>query len=313
MRTYDQRTIDAAGVFLLSELERLDKALHMPLVSVTWGRDIKLRSDVTIADETSSFTNSSFAAAGSPNPAGKNFIAAESTEIPGIALGIKKTPSPLFLWGMQLGYSIPELAAAEQTGRPVDRQKHEGLKLKHNMDVDEMVYVGDAALGKTGLINNPDIAPASVATSWDDPGITPKDMLDDINDLIERAWAQSAHAVCPADILLPPAKFAKLTQPVTAAGSKSVLQYVKEECLAHAINGREPNIYPLKWLKGRGAGGSDRAVAYTNNELYARFPLVPLQRAPLEQRGLFQLTTYFGKLGVVEFVYPETVAYADGI
>lgn len=41
--------------------------------------------------------------------------------------------------------------------------------------------------------------------------------------------------------------------------------------------------------------------------------MVPLTRTPLEYRGIYQLTTYYGKLGEVEFVYPETVGYADGI
>lgn len=64
MFTFDNRTIDSAGAFLVGELERLDQELHMPLASVTWSRDIDLREDVSIADEVSSFTNSTFAAAG---------------------------------------------------------------------------------------------------------------------------------------------------------------------------------------------------------------------------------------------------------
>lgn len=54
-------------------------------------------------------------------------------------------------------------------------------------------------------------------------------------------------------------------------------------------------------------------VAYTKDPMYVRFPMVPLTRTPLEYRGIYQLTTYYGKLGEVEFVYPETVGYADGI
>jgi hypothetical protein len=79
------------------------------------------------------------------------------------------------------------------------------------------------------------------------------------------------------------------------------------------VNGRPLNIQPLKWLVGRGVGGTDRMLAYTNDRSRVRFPLVPLQRTPLEYRSIFQLTTYFGRLGVVEFPYPETLAYADGI
>jgi len=61
--TFDAATVDSTGVFLIGELERLDQRLHMPLAAVTWARDIDLREDVSMADEVSSFTNSSFAQA----------------------------------------------------------------------------------------------------------------------------------------------------------------------------------------------------------------------------------------------------------
>ena len=54
-------------------------------------------------------------------------------------------------------------------------------------------------------------------------------------------------------------------------------------------------------------------VVYTQDKNRVRFQMVPLQRTPLEYRSIYHLTTYFGKLGVVEMVYPETVMYADGI
>lgn len=74
MLTFDQRTVDSSGAFLVGELERLDQTMHEPLASVTWSRDIDLRSDVSIADETSSFTNSTFAAAGGPSGSGKAWV-----------------------------------------------------------------------------------------------------------------------------------------------------------------------------------------------------------------------------------------------
>jgi len=312
MRTYDSETIKGSGIFFIGELERLDKTLHMPLASVTWPRDIELREDVSIADESSSFTNTSFAAAGGANPGGKNWIGPKSTSIAGISVGIDKTVQAMRLWGMELGYTLPELAAAQQAGRPIDNQKYEGLKLKHNMDVDEQVYVGDSDMGCTGLLNNANITPIPVGAAWTNE-TDPLVMLGDINDIIEQTWAASAYAVCPTNLLLPPAKFAYLVKPVTSAGSESILSYVAKNCLSFAQNGRPLEINPVKWATGLAGSGKDRAVAYTKGQTYVRFPLVPLQRTPLEYRGLQQLCVYFGRLGEVEFVYPETVGYADGI
>lgn len=54
-------------------------------------------------------------------------------------------------------------------------------------------------------------------------------------------------------------------------------------------------------------------VAYTNDKKYVRFPLVPLQSIPVQYRGIYQIVTYYGKLGAVEPVYRETLSYCDGI
>lgn len=313
-QTYDQQTIDSSGTFLIGELERLDQRLHMPLATVTWSRDIKLREDVTIADEQTSFTNSSFAAAGGASPNGKSWIGKDATAIAGLSLDIGKTMHPLTLWGQELSWTLPELESAQKVGRPVDVQKFNGMNLKYQMDVDEMVYIGDTIIGATGLVNDANASLGNAPTgTW--ATATADQILTDINEVLQRAWDASAFAVCPTRLLLPPLKFALLTtRLISTAGSISILEYVRQNCISNANNGRPLEILPLKWLTGRGAAGVDRMVAYTpDTDEYVRFPLVGLQRTPLEYRGLRQLTTYYGRLGQVEVVYPETVAYSDGI
>jgi hypothetical protein len=318
LMTFDAATIDSSGAFLIGELERLDQKLHEPLVSVTWSRDIDLRSDVSIADEVSSFTNSSFAAAGGNSPNGKAWIGKDASAITGLALDIGKTANPLTLWGMQIGWTIPELESAQKLGRPVDQQKFAGMNLKWNMDADEQVYIGDTGLGVYGLVNNPAVSASNVpngaggTATWATK--TPAEILKDVNAILNDTWAAAGYAVCPDRLLLPPVQYSYLiSQTVSTAGNISILEYVRMNSLSNSINGRPLEIAPLKWLTGRGASGADRMVAYTKDENRVRFPLVPLQRTPLEYRDLRQLTTYFGRMGVVEFVYPETVAYRDGI
>jgi hypothetical protein len=324
MITYDEQTLDSTGAFLVGELERLDQTLHEPLVSMTWTRDIDVREDVTIADETSSFTNSSFAAAGSLNSSGKNFVGKNSNAIAGIALDIGKTANPLYLWAMEIGYTIPELLSAQQFGRPVDAQKFKGMQLKHQMDIDEMVYIGDTVVGQYGLLNSSLVTAGFVAagtstyTQW--VYKTADEILNDVNSFIQLSWAAAGYAVCPSKLLLPPAQFAYITsQKVSTAGNVSILTFLEDNSISLKVNGKKLDIQPCKWLTGRGvAAGSpsaatDRMCCYTQDKDRVRFPMVPLQRTPLEYRSLYQLTTYFGRLGCVEFVYPECIRYADGI
>lgn len=312
MFTYDQATVDSAGTFLVGELERLDPTLNMPLVGYTWSRDIQLREDVSIADNISSFTNSSFAAAGSPNPIGKNWIGENSTAIAGPNVDIAKTGFPLTLWGMELGWTVVELAAAAQVGRPLDTQKYDAMQLKWNMDTDEQVYRGDDGLGVKGLFNYAGASITNAVKKWADS--TNKEILDSINALLTNAWLASGYTLVPRDLRLPPKAFALLSQRlVSEAGNQSLLTYLQMNTIAFHQNGEPLKIYAVKWLEGAGVGGTDRMVAYTNDKKYVRFPMVPLLNVPIQYRGIYQLTTYYGKLGAVESPYPETMAYLDGI
>ncbi|MBX4744210.1 DUF2184 domain-containing protein [Klebsiella aerogenes] len=310
--TFDQATVDSSGAFLIGELERLDQTLNLPLTSQTWSRDIQLREDVSIADEMSSFTNTTFAAAGTPNANGKNWISPLATAIAGINVDIEKQGFPLELWGMELGWTVIELNAAAQVGRPIDTQKYDGMQLKWNMDTDEQVYIGDAAKGAKGLLNLSQVTPTNATKTW--ATSTPDEIRASINQVLSNAWARSAYSKVPEDLLIPPEQYSFLASTiVSSAGNQSLLTYLETNTIAYHQNGKPLNIRPVKWMKGRGVGGTDRMVAYTNDKKFVRFPMVPLQSVPIQYRGLYQLVTYYGKLGAVEPVYPETLNYMDGI
>ncbi|EAA7538805.1 DUF2184 domain-containing protein [Salmonella enterica] len=310
--TFDQATVDSTGAFLVHELERLDQTLNLPLTSQTWSRDIQLREDVSIADEMSSFTNTTFAAAGTPNANGKNWINQLATAIAGLNVDIAKTGFPLELWGMELGWTVVELAAAAQVGRPIDTQKYDGMQLKWNMDTDEQVYIGDAVKGAKGLLNLPQVTPTNAAKTW--ATSSPDEIRASINQVLSNAWVRSVYSKVPEDLLIPPEQYSFLASTiVSSAGNQSLLTYLETNTIAFHQNGKPLNIRPVKWAIGRGVANKDRMVAYTNDKKFVRFPMVPLQSVPIQYRGIYQLVTYYGKLGAVEPVYPETLNYMDGI
>lgn len=311
MFTIDKATIDSSGAFLIGELERMDQTLNMPLTSIKWTRDMPLRSDISIADEVSSFTNTDFASVGGPNPNGKNWMGKKGTAIAGIELNIDPTRNNLTPWAQEVGWTVLELASAQKVGRPIDTQKYEGMRLKWNMDTDEQVYIGDKELGVPGLLNLPDVIPVAAATAWTattDPDV----IVQDINMVLSDGWVRSGYAVCPGKIGLAPELFGLLaSKKVSSAGNISVLEYVKINTIAFQENGEPLEIVSMKFASKRGAGGAHRIVAYTQDEKYVRFPMVPLLNTPLEYRGMQQLTVYYGKLGQVETPYSNTISYLD--
>lgn len=317
--TYDRQTIDSAGVFLNSELERLDQTLHMPLVDFTWGRDIELREDVSMGDELSSFTNSNFSSAQTIPGSNKSWVGKETSAIGSIGLDIGKTVQPLNLWAQQISWTIPELESAQRLGRPVDAQKFEGLRLKHNMDIDEQVYMGDTALALGGMFNHPALTNTGNAVTGTWISATPAQILQDVNSLLNSIWKAAAYANMPRRLLIAPTPFSYIVNGiVSTAGNISILNYLRMNSICNAVNGVPLEILPVKWLTGTGNQGNgpaatDSMFAYTKEKRLIRFPLVPMQRTPLEYRDLRQVTTYFAKIGEVEYVYPETAGLRSNL
>jgi hypothetical protein len=327
MFTLDRRTIDSAGSFLIQELERLDPMIHQPLQEFTWSRDIDVRSDVTMGDDFSSFTTSAMAGIGGIDPNAKAWISKNTTNLPTVALDIGKTPSPLFPWGMELGFSVYELAAAMQLNRGIDEEKFSAMNIKHQQDTDIQVYLGDSVMGVNGLwnsaqvTNNTQVALNAGATSRKWSAKTPDEILADVNEILMSAYIASGFSICPSKLALPPLAYAYIiSQKVSSAGNISIMEFLKQNSICLAKNGKALEIVDQKWLigtngggQGPGTGGDDRMVAYTQDYRRVRFPMVPMQGLPMQLRGIHQVRPYFCKLGAVEFVYPECVAYRDGI
>lgn len=336
-KTHDgKRTVDSTGAFLVGELERLDQTLHMPLAAVSWSRDVMLREDVTIADEVSSYTITTFGSAGNLGAGnggatgagrnGKAWIGKATDQIGGVGVDTGKVPGPLTPWGLEIKYTVLELESAAKMGRPIDDQKYEALKLKHQMDIDEQVYVGDANLAQTGLFNAASVTNVSNVpngaggdTEWATK--TPAEILADLNAMLTSAWAATGYAVMPSDVLLPPLQYGAIsTQNISSAGSVSILRYLLENNIVKSSGQGNISIKPAKWLVGAGVGGTigtagtvDRMIAYTNKKQFVRYPMTTLQRTPIQYDSIYHKSTYYCRLGVLEIVYPETFAYRDGI
>lgn len=313
------KTKDSTLAYYVNQLENLDKRLYEPLVAVSWGRDIKLRSGIVMGNESTSFIKAAFAGASTLSNAAGNmpFISAETTQIPGVTVNGVKVVLPLRLLAREVSFTSVELERSALTGQSIDSAKTDALNLLYQMNTDQMVYIGAAEVGATGLINDPGVTVTTVVnpgggTAWSTK--TPQQILNDVNSALTAAWLAAGYAVCPAKLGLPPAQFGLLAATiVSTAGNQSVLEYLKLNCIANTINGKPLEIVPIKWLAGAGASSTDRMIVYTNDESRVRFPMVPIRRETAYYQGIRFTAPYLWAFGQVEIPYPETILYADGI
>lgn len=304
--------ISSTGAFMRGELERLDQELYAPLADFTWSRDIDLREDVTIADEVTSFMLANYAGGfGSIGGSGKSWIKGMDTTPARVSVETSKVTTPLTPWGMEVSYSIFELQKAMQVGRPIDVQKYDAMKFKHQLDIDQQVYMGDEGIGVKGLLNNDAVVAKSNLGSVDVKTMSADDAVKLFNEVLEASWKATQYIRIPDTILIPPALFAALASKQLPDVDKNVLEYVLQNNIA-VSNGGKLTIRPVKWLNDSSInGGNGRVVAYTKARDVVRFPLVQLQSMAPQYRDFMQSVPYYGALGGVEFVRPEMVYYGD--
>lgn len=317
------KVLDSTLAYFVNQLDNFDQTLHAPLVEVTWGRDIQLRGNVSLANESTSFTRQGFAGTGTNSAKntkgpGKPWISPNSNAIPGVSINGEREVTPLRPLARELSYSFIELQRSQLIGQPIDVQQVTALQLMYQMETDAMVYIGDSEVGAEGLINSSLVtvqnAPngASGSPLWLNK--TPDEILADVNDLLQKSWEAAGYAVCPSELRLPPVQFSFIaSQKVSSAGNVSILTFLAENSIALRINGKPLNIQPLKWATGAGVGGADRMIVYTNDVNRVRFPMVPIQRQTAYYQGIKFFAPYVYAFGEVEFVYPETVRYMDNI
>lgn len=313
------KTFDSTLAYFVNQLDNLDKKLYEPLYSVTWGRDIKLRTGITMANESTSFIRSNIGAIGTQSASGKPWISPNTTTLPGVSINGERVTLPLRLLGQEVSYTSVELERSQLIGQQIDAQKFNALNVLYQMNTDEMVYIGDSAVGAEGLLNSTLVTAASVtadgtgsSTLWSTK--TPDQILRDVNDMITAAWQASGFSVCPDKLLLPPTQYAYIaSQKISTAGNVSILTFLEDNSISLRVNGRKLEIQPVKWLTGRGTAGANRMVCYTNEEDRVRFPMVPIRRETPYYLGIKFNAPYIWAFGEVEFVYPETVIYRDGI
>ena len=312
------KTMDAGLSYYVSQLDVMDTKLNMPLTQFTWSRDIKLRTDVSFANESTSFVRSTFGGVGTQDVNGIPWISANTNSIPDISINGERVVSPLRLAARELVYSNIELDRSRLLGQSIDQTKMNALLLKWNLETDNYVYLGDATLGITGLVNSAQVASAIVAadgtaasTLW-----TAKSadlILRDVNELITSAWAASAFTVMPDTIGLPPAQLAYVASQRIGNTGVSILQYLQQNNIAIQQGGTALKFVPMKRLIGAGAGATNRMIAYSNDEQYLRFPMVPMRREASYYHSINFHAPYVWAYGEVEFVFPETVLYRDGL
>jgi hypothetical protein len=317
----DANGIASSQAFLISELEKRNQKINEPLMSVTWTRDIVAETGGGWIETTSSI----FAEYATTGANEWGLINNETNNIPLIQANLSKDVYRVHKWAnsIKVPFLDQQFMASAQVGRSLDELLYKGLQINYQKALDQNVYYGFPSAGTTGLVNDPNVASSlaplnagGTSRLWINK--TPSEILRDINTLLTNTWANSEYDLegMANQILVPPTIFGYLnTTLISSAGNQSIMKYLMENNIAVA-QGRNFIIAPCRQCIGAGASGTDRLVAYVNNEDRVSFDLpIPLQRVMTESNAnqLAYISPYVALIGQVKFKYFQTAQYMDGV
>ncbi len=307
-----------AYAFLEKQLEKVDPKIQEPLQSTLWPRDMPVKTGGGFLENVSSISVD-YASTGKEED---SLIFNTTNDIPVIQADYGKEINRVFIWSQYMVISYIEKQKFQNIALNIEDTLNKGIHLLFDKFTDQNVYKGFTKVGSTGLINNAGVtrvtADPHTALGSDTQWIykSADEILQDINGALTAVWEDNdmAENALPNHILIPVEQFGQLvSRKVGVTGDKSILTYIEENNIVNK-QGKNLVISPCKFCKGAGTGETDRMVVYINEvDMIRYYQTVPLRRLNTEIANLSFRTPFVGQISEVEFCYPTTVRYVDGI
>ena len=321
MNFLNDAAVSSGLAFLQGELERLDPVIRTPLGKSSYARDIKIITGGGWAQQISNY-NVTYGIGGGI----LNLQGGIQNEIARIQANLSKDSIKTSLFQSAFSVKYVDLQFNKMTGRDIESMLEDGTRLLYDRYIDKAVYKGFPDQDIYGLVNHPSVTASNVAMNagntsrkWEDK--TPQEIMNDINDAIETAWAATEYddSAVPNHILIPPEQFALLQGTIMSVNgvitNASVLDYIKNNNMANTL-GQYLEIYPCRHCIGAGTGGTDRMIVYNHDPRFIDFQIpVSLNRigSDWNVQNLSFDTVYMSLVGSVRTHYTQPILYKDGI
>lgn len=304
---------------LQSELEKRDPLVREPLTSMTYTRDIPIKTGGGWVD-TISALSSDYGVSGGSDDA---LVSASNANSPAvIQANFDEDKFSAHVFEIIMRIRFIDMQRGNILGRPLETILTDGIRLAYDKHNETNTYLGMKRYGTFGLLNNPDIYAASVSTGASGKTTflskTPDEILQDINSLITATWAQAENdlSALPNHLIMPYEQYNFIaTAKVSEIAEKTILSFILENNVS-SKNGGDLFIGATRFCKGAGTGGTDRMACYVHNDRFvAMEELVPMSRVMTQPNVTASSydSLYAANISQVEFFYTQTMRYADGI
>lgn len=308
---FKQVVYDAATglAFLLSQLTYLESKMYEKLYkAITYPQIIPVTNEAGEWAESVTYFFMDGAAIA-------EFVGTKSLNVPIAEIGTEKVTVPVELGATGYEYSDEELRQAIQLQRPLPQLKANTARRAVEELAQRVAMTGDLTHNLPGFLNNVNVTINTVVnpgagTEWVNK--TPNQILFDINDLMGDVFVDTLQVERPTKLLLPTYQWNYIAgTPRSDNSDTTLLQWVVANS-PYLVS--LDDVVPVAELAGAGGGASDRMMAYDMDmdKVVMHIPM-PLRFTEPQRKGRgFEVPGEF-KLGGVEFRYPGSARYGDGI
>lgn len=243
------------------------------------------------------------------------FIGSNAIDVPLSDISTEQHLIPVELGAVGYSYSDEELRQASMLNRPLTQLKADLTMRGYEEHAQSVCFNGDTSKNLEGFLNNSNVPTTTVVnpgsgTAWTTK--TPAQILFDVNTFFSTITEITKQVESATDLLLPTKQYNYIaTTPRSDNSDMTILAYIvaNSPFLASA-----DNVKSITQLAGAGAGATDRMMAYTkdSDKVIFHIPMPFRIEQPVRKTLGFEIPAVY-KLSGVEFRYPLSASYADGI
>lgn len=209
-------------------------------------------------------------------------------------------------------YSIQDLRASAMAGTNLDTKRASAARKVIDNTIEQIAAIGNSAAGLPGFLNNANVtvlsAPGDIQGNW--PALTPKQILADLNAIVDKMVVTSKEAFKPNTLLLPTSRYRLI--------ASTTMSDLDQRTILDVFLANSPDITNVdSWTyleTADTAGTGPRAVAYNRDPEYVEL-VIPqeFEQLPPQAVNLAFKVPCHARIGGVVIYYPLSVIYADGI
>lgn len=234
------------------------------------------------------------------------FMNGKGDDVPLVNIKGSKFEQTVNMAGVGYSFSLEEIGAAQQLGTNLSADGAEAARMAYEQFVDEVAFVGDAALGIEGLYNMTGITSSAAGATF--AASTPDAILAIINTALTGIFTSTQGIELADTIVLPLAEFSRIATVRLADGSDTtILDFIRRANIYTVQTGQPLNIF------------ADRRLT-TKMVVYRRDPQVLKMHMPMPLRFIAPqaVNLEVKVLGMFRFApvnirRPGAVRYVTGI